>query len=154
MADPGPEGLAHGPQTQFLAALQEIDNRAIVPIIPHREVNIMVVAIALDHDLVSAPSHHRAPAPTIAPIHLIAQTGGDLAQINIPLEGLDLPSLIHPNTPTISFPIARCFSAASHTPHLRNGSNHQHRGASGDSVLQRRNSSTLTRIMRRAASVS
>src|SRR5713101_1780798 len=110
----------------------------------------MVVAIALDDDLVSAAPHDRAPAPAVALIDLIAQAGGQLAYINVPLEGLELPIRIH-RTPHFSFPIARSFSSASHRVEP---SGRQHLGASGDSVLQACKSSLLATIMRRAASVS
>src|SRR5450432_1957644 len=84
MADPWPEGLAHCAEAHFLAAVQEINDRAIVPILPHREVNIMLLAVALDHNLVSTESHHRAPAQAIALVDLIAQAGGELAHFFFP----------------------------------------------------------------------
>ncbi len=94
----------------MLTVLKEIDDRAIVRIIPYREENIMAVAVALDHDLVGTAPHDRAPAPAIALVDHIAQAGGELAHINVPLEGLQLPIFIHQGLP-ISFsllPVAFC----------------------------------------------
>jgi len=103
-ADPGPEDLAHRTEVQILASLQEIDNGAVVPVIPHREENVMAMVVALDDDLVRAAPQHRASPPALAPVHLIAQTDGKLAQIYLPFEGIEFAIPIHKNT--FSFPIA------------------------------------------------
>ena len=83
----------------------------IVPwslVISHREENIMAIAVALDHDLVAAAPQHRASPPTLTPVHRIAETDGELAQINLPFEGIESR---HPGSPKthFSFPIARFF---------------------------------------------
>jgi hypothetical protein len=64
----------------------------------------MAVSMAFDHDLVAAAPQHCAPPPALAPVDLIAQTDGKLAQINLPLEGIELDIRIPQNT--FSFPIA------------------------------------------------
>src|SRR5260370_22589892 len=64
----------------------------------------MPIAMALDDDLVGVAPQHRASPPTLAPVHLIAETDGKLAQINLPFEGIEFAVLIHNNT--YSFPIA------------------------------------------------
>src|SRR6266508_4328576 len=74
----------------MLAPLREIDNSAIVIVVPHREEHIMAIPVALDDDLVGAAPQHRAAPPTLAPVHLVAQTDGKLAQINPPFEGIEL----------------------------------------------------------------
>ena len=110
-ADPGPEDLAHRTEVQILASLQEIDNGAVVPVIPHREENVMAMVVALDDDLVRAAPQHRASPPALAPVHLIAETDGKLAQVNLPFEGIEFAILVHKNT--FSFPIAH-FSFPAH----------------------------------------
>jgi hypothetical protein len=47
--------------------------------------------------ILSAPQHC-APPPALPPVDLIAQTDGELAQINLPLEGIELDSGIPKNT--------------------------------------------------------
>ena len=78
----------------MLATLQKIDDAAVVPVIPHREENIMAVAVALDHDLVRAVPQKRAPSPAIT---FSAAKGG-----SIPPSGatvLDVGRLRHPEVP-------------------------------------------------------
>src|SRR5207302_823003 len=45
--------------------------------------------------LVGAAPQHRAAPPALAPVHLVAQTGRKLAQINPPFEGLELAIRVH-----------------------------------------------------------
>jgi hypothetical protein len=54
--DPGPQHLAHGAEVQMLSPLHEVDDRPIVPVISHRKENIVAIVVALDHDLVAAPT--------------------------------------------------------------------------------------------------
>src|ERR1022692_3316034 len=103
-ADPGPQDLAHCTEVQVLAPLQEIDNGAVVPVIPHREENVMAIGVALDYNLVRVAPQHRASPPVLAPVQFIAETDGKLAQIHLPFEGIEFAIPIHKNT--FSFPIA------------------------------------------------
>src|ERR1017187_10479258 len=103
-ADPGPEDLAHCTEVQVLASLQEIDNGAVVPVIPHREEDVMAIVVALDYNLVRVAPQRCASPPALAPVHLIAQTDGKLAQIHLPFEGIEFAIPIHKNT--FSFPFS------------------------------------------------
>src|SRR5260370_12223788 len=109
-ADPWAEDLAHRAEAQILSPLQKIDEGAVVAVIPHREENIMAIAVALDDDLVGAAPQHRAAPPALAPVHLIAETDGELAQINLPFEDVEFGILVHQKH--LSFPIARSSSPA------------------------------------------
>ena len=62
----------------MLPPLQEINDRAVIAVISHREENIMAVTVALDDDLVAAAPQHRTSPPTLTPVHRIAETDGDL----------------------------------------------------------------------------
>src|ERR1017187_8655555 len=64
----------------------------------------MAIVVALDYNLVRVAPQHRASPPALAPVHLIAQTDGKLAQIHLPFEGIEFAIPIHKNT--FSFPIA------------------------------------------------
>ena len=98
----------------MLAPLQKIDDGAVVAVIPHREENVMAIAIALDDDLVGAAPQHRASPPALAPVDLIAKAHGKLAQINLPFESFEFRILVdHPEH--FSFPIAR-FLLGAHWP--------------------------------------
>jgi len=48
--DPGPQGLSHFAQAQAFSTLQKIDDRTVVAIVAHREVEVMAVAVQLDDD--------------------------------------------------------------------------------------------------------
>ena len=74
----------------MLAPLQKVNDGAVVGIVPHREENVMTIAIALDDDLIGAAPQHRAAPPTLAPVDHIAETQCKLAQINLPFEVLEL----------------------------------------------------------------
>src|SRR5664279_807906 len=102
-ADPWPEHLTHRAQAQILPPLQKIDDRAVVAVIPHREENMMAIAVAFDDDLVVAASQHRASPPTLAPIHLIAETNGELAHINLSFESVEFGILAHQSTPLFPY---------------------------------------------------
>src|ERR1700687_3027907 len=79
----------------MLGPRQEIDDGAAGGGIPHREENIMAVAVALDHDLVRVAPQHRASPPAIATVPFIAETDGTLAQIDLPFEGIEFAIPIH-----------------------------------------------------------
>ena len=83
------------PRFKFCRRSQKIDNGAVVPVIPHREENVMAIVVALDYNLVRVASQHCASPPALAPVHLIAETDGELAQINLPFEGIELAIPIH-----------------------------------------------------------
>jgi hypothetical protein len=78
-----------------LPPLQEIDEGAMVIVVSHGEEHIVAIPVALDDDLVGAAPQHRAAPPALAPVHLVAQTDGKLAQINPPFEGIELAIRIH-----------------------------------------------------------
>src|SRR5664279_5014231 len=60
----------------------------------------MAIAIALDDDLVGAAPQHRALAPALAPVDLIAKAHGKFAEIDLPFEGVEFAILIpHWKTP-------------------------------------------------------
>src|ERR1035438_8440128 len=100
--NPWAEDLAHRAEGQILAPLQKIDEGAVVAVISDREENIMAIAVALDDDLVGAAPQHRASPPALAPVHPIAETDGELAQINLRFENLEFALLVHQHT--FSFP--------------------------------------------------
>jgi hypothetical protein len=54
-SDPWPEDLAHCAETQMLTPLQEINDGAVVGVVPHREENVMTIAFALDDHVGTAP---------------------------------------------------------------------------------------------------
>jgi hypothetical protein len=94
-AEPRPQDLPHGAEGQMPPPLQKIDDAAVVPVIPHREEHIMAVAIAPDHDFVRAVPQNRAPSPAITFVYLIAEAGSELAQIDVPFEGIQLEIFVH-----------------------------------------------------------
>jgi hypothetical protein len=49
----------------------------------------MAIAVALDDDLVAAAPQHRTTPPALLPVHLVAETGSKLAQINLTFEGVE-----------------------------------------------------------------
>src|SRR5947209_7328755 len=95
-AEPLAQFLARLAEAQSLAVMDEINDRAVIRIVAHREVNVMAVSIALDDDLVAAPAHDRGAAPALALIELIAYRDGILPQIDVSFELVQLrvqPSL-------------------------------------------------------------
>src|SRR5450755_2850956 len=63
----------------------------------------MAIAVAFDDDLVVAAPQHRASPPALRPIHLIAETNGELAHINLPFESLEFGILAHQSTPLFPY---------------------------------------------------
>src|ERR1019366_4761589 len=67
-----PPAFQSKPGSMFLAhSRRNVQNESHTPVIPHREENIMAIAVALDDDLVGAAPQHRATPPTLAPVYLI-----------------------------------------------------------------------------------
>ena len=83
----------------MLPPLQKIDDRAVVAVIPHREENIVAIALAFDDDFVAAAPQHRTSPPALAPVYLIAQADGELTHINLPFEGIEFVILVRQDTP-------------------------------------------------------
>src|SRR5207253_10032477 len=60
----------------------------------------MAIAIALDDDLVGIAPQHRASAPALVAVDLIAKAHGKFAEIDLPFEGVEFAILIpHRKTP-------------------------------------------------------
>src|SRR6266496_331088 len=60
----------------------------------------MAIAIALDDDLVGLAPQHRASAPALVAVDLIAKAHGKFAEIDLPFEGVEFAILIpHRKTP-------------------------------------------------------
>src|ERR1035438_9351825 len=89
-ADPWPQLLADLAQAQALALLHEIDDRAVIPVVPDREIDVVAVTIEFDNHLVTAVPHDRGPAPAFALVEGIALFRRVLAQVDIALEVFQL----------------------------------------------------------------
>src|SRR5258708_15722163 len=60
----------------------------------------MAIAIALDDDLIGIAPQHRASAPALVAVDLIAKAHGKFAEIDLPFEGVEFAILIpHRRTP-------------------------------------------------------
>src|ERR1017187_9468861 len=89
-ADPWPQLLADLAQAQALALLHEIDDRAVIPVVPDREIYVVAVAIELDDHLVPAVPHHSGPAPALALVERVTLIGRVLTQVDFCFEILQL----------------------------------------------------------------
>src|ERR1022692_3537747 len=85
-ADPWPQLFPDLAQAQALAMLYEINDRAVIPVVPDRKINVVAVAIELDAPLVPADPHHSGTAPALALVEGIALFRRVLAQVDLALE--------------------------------------------------------------------
>ena len=71
-ADPWPQLFPDLTKTQALAMLDEINHRAVVLVVPDREIDVVAIAIELDDHLIAAVPHHRGTTPALALVEGIA----------------------------------------------------------------------------------
>ena len=98
--DPRPQLLADFAQAQALPELHEINDGAVIPLIPHRKVNIVAVGIELNDNLVSTVAHDGGPAPALPAIERVALSSGVFTQVDLALEVLQLAVPRHDPLPS------------------------------------------------------
>src|ERR1019366_3996549 len=89
-ADPWPQLFPDLAQAQALAMLHENNDRAVIPVVPDRKINVVAVAIELYDHLVPAVPHHSGAAPALALVEGIALFRRVLAQVDLALEVVQL----------------------------------------------------------------
>ena len=72
--------------------LYEVNDRAVIAIIAHREIDVVTIEAAFDYNLVvrDGMTHYRTTTPAIALVDLIALPGSIGPQINAVFEALKL----------------------------------------------------------------
>src|ERR1035437_45812 len=98
-ADPWPQLLADLAQAQARALLHESEDRAVIPVVPDREIDVVAVTIELDNHLVAAVPHDSGPAPAFALVEGIALFRRVLAQVDFALEVFQLAIPRHDVSP-------------------------------------------------------
>src|ERR1019366_3270095 len=89
-ADPWPQLFPDLAQAQALAVLHKINDRAVIPVIPDRKINVVAVAIELDNHLVATVPHHSRAAPAFALVEGVALFNRALTQVDFCFEILQL----------------------------------------------------------------